>query len=488
MEPTQISAAPRIDRDPPPVGAEGPQRRRDARLLVAPFIELLASPRVKGAAQPPPAEMVVDLSRRGLSFFTRNEDLLARPEAIETVVLDAPDGLSATIGVGRAQVRRPRPGAPARVALEFDVPRPAFRTDASLRRVGGGFYAPFHHEDTLGLVRAILGADDCAERRSADRIRVPLEMGIVVRFEGDAGVFGEATLADVSPHGLGCVGDASLEIPAGCRKVRLFWQGRELLAREVQTVFCDTGRIRGEPRTRVRVVLGGDSIRPTWDLPLWTGPREFGRVRFARPKLGPALVQAALLAKEELQVCEAVRSDDVESALDLSYATYVEDGLVDPTVLGRDRWRDEFDDHSILLVAKAGDLVAGTIRLVRESRIGLPHRGWTPEELWPTAHGMRVEAGRLAVSKAYRPDVNARLGVATLLIAAAVQKCVDEGIDELVMGARVSHERFYRAIGLVPISPVFPHARLGWPSRLMKLDVTNPGALRRVLRWYRAAA
>jgi len=473
--------------EPRRIQTQSPQRRRDARLVVAPFYELYASVRLVGSDAPVPAEVVVDLSRRGLSFFTRSEALLARPEAIESVVVEAEGGLSATIGVARAIVRRARPTGPARVALEFDAPRPAFRPTASLRRVAGDFYAPFGHEETATLVKAILGDESSAERRGAERIRIPLEMEIVARFESDAGVVGEATLADVSPHGLGCFVATGVETPGPCSRVRLLWGGRELLSREVRTIFSDVARVRGEPRTRLHVVLGGETIRPSWDLPLWTGAHEFGSVRLGRPQLGPAIVQAALLAKSELVVVEATSPADLEAALDLSHATYEEDGLVDAGSIPRDAWRDEFDDHSTILVAKAGDFVAGTIRLVHESHAGLPHQHWTPRTLWKRPGGACVEAGRLAVSKAYRPDVNARLGVAMLLIGAAVQRCVDDEQDELVMGCRESHERFYRAIGLEPISPVFPHTRLGWPSRLMTLDIRNRSALKRVLRFQRAA-
>jgi SAM-dependent methyltransferase/N-acyl-L-homoserine lactone synthetase len=451
--------------------------------LVAPFVEVLATLHFES---PPPkvrSEVIQDISRRAVSFFASDPELLARLGEVRSVSLEGPRGFFAILDVARAHTRRLRPEGPVRVALEFAEVRPAFRPPPSLRRVADGYYAPASHAEALQMIRAILGFDDgsSAERRATERIRVPLEQQIVVRFEAGGHVLAEALLADAAPRGLACYMDDPLEETP--ERVTLLWRGRELLTRRVESLSAAPVTVRGRRRIRVRVLVEAGGTPMRWDLPTWAGAREFGTVRPPADAQGTSLVQAALLARDEITVEEAVTPEDLQAARDLSYDTYVEEGeFIDPAVFPRSMWADEFDPHSIVLVARAGGMLAGTIRLVRETDLGLPHRHWSPAEAWPERVGTRVEAGRLAVSKAYRPETNARLAVATLLISSGFERCLQEGVDRVVMAAKIEHERFYRAVGFRSVARPFPHGLSGVVVRLFEMDLRDPGCLRQFLR------
>lgn len=466
---------------PPPPRPRGTSRRREARLLVAPFADALIEAHFEGQSGRAPRELVQDLSSRAVSFFTSNRDLVDHADRIRSVTLACPDGLAATLGISAAHVRPLAVGAPARVALEFEHPRPPMRTMSSMQRLTDGLYAPRRRADALQLVRAMLGADPTsAERRATERIRVRLEDRILVSFESAGEVVGEATLADVAPLGFGCIAPEGFELTWPADEVRLHFGERELLRRRVREILTLPVVVRGEARTRVRVVLEPEQGPSTWTLPAWVGAHEFGAVRLEETT--PALVQSAMLARGEVKVSEARTRVDLDAALDLSHAAFVEDGYVDGETIPRGSWRDKFDEHAIVLIARAGDLLAGTIRLVPETSEGLPHRVYCPEEYWPERTGNRVEASRLAVSHAYRPDINGRLGVAVLLVTEGYRRCVEEGWERVVMGARLSQEPFYRALGFRPASPPFQHKRWGFEIRMFELTVREPGPLLRASR------
>src|SRR5262245_35046498 len=164
---------------------------------------------------------------------------------------------------------------------------------------------------------------------------------------------------------------------------------------------------------RVRVVVTGEAVKTTWALPTWAGPHEFGSVRVTEVS-GPDLIQAALLAKKELVVEEVSSPEMREAARLLAHRAFVEEGDVPLDDCPPEDWVDRFDEGSILLVARANDMVIGTLRFVPDGPKGLPHQGYTPPRLWRPVGPRRVEATRLAVSRVYRPDVNRRLGVAVL--------------------------------------------------------------------------
>lgn len=431
-----------------------------------------------------PRELVQDLSSRAVSFFTSNPEILTHADLVRSVTVACPDGLSATLGIAAAHVRPVAKGAPSRVALEFEHPRPPIRTLSSMQRLADGLFAPRRRADAPRLVRAMLGADPtAAERRATERIRVPLEDHIEVLFVRGGEVVAEALLADVAPLGFGCIAPDGFALSAPIDEVRLRVDGHELVRRRVRELLTLPVVVRGETRTRVRVVIEPAQGPSTWALPAWVGAHEFGAVR---PDAShAALVQAALLARSEIEVSQAVTTEDKEAALDMSHTAFVEDGFVSADAIPRAQWRDRFDDDAIVLVAHAGDLLAGTLRLVPETAQGLPHQSFCPEELWPERRGSRVEASRLAVSHAYRPDINGRLGVALLVVTEGYRRCVQEGWEYVVMGARVSQEAFYRAMGFQPVSPPFPHRKVGFLTRMFELRVSEPGPLLRAARKHR---
>lgn len=428
-----------------------------------------------------PRELVQDLSSRAVSFFTSNPEILTHADLVRSVTVACPDGLSATLGIAAAHVRPVAKGAPSRVALEFEHPRPPIRTLSSMQRLADGLFAPRRRADAPRLVRAMLGADPtAAERRATERIRVPLEDHIEVLFVRGGEVVAEALLADVAPLGFGCIAPDGFHLSAPIDEVRLRVDGHELVRRRVRELLTLPVVVRGETRTRVRVVIEPAQGPSTWALPAWVGAHEFGAVRLG--KSHAPLVQAALLAKSDIRVSQAVTPEELEAALDLSHAAFVDDGYVDAEAVPRSRWRDRFDDDALVLVAHAGDLLAATIRLIPETDHGLPHRVYCPEESWPERKGSRVEASRLAVSHAYRPDINGRLGVALLVVTEGYKRCVREGWEYVVMGARLSQEPFYRAMGFKPVSPPFRHLRWGFEIRMFELAVDEPGPLLRAAR------
>jgi hypothetical protein len=468
---------------PPTPRVRGTSRRREARLLVAPFADALIEAHFEGQSGRVPRELVQDLSSRAVSFFTSNSDLVTNAARIRSVTVACPDGFAVTLGVSAVHVRPVAEGAPSRVALEFEHARPSMRTLASMQRLADGLYAPRKRADALQLVRAMLGADPTvAERRVTERIRVPLEDKILVSFVREGQVVGEAVLADVAPLGFGCIAEEGFTLSDAADEVRLHLSTRELLRRRVREVLTMPVVVRGETRTRIRIVIEPEQGPSTWTLPAWIGPREFGAVRLQDSGSG-SLVQSAMLARGEVKVSEAHTPEDLSAALDLSHAAFVEDGFVDGVTIPRARWADAFDPHAIVLIARASDLVAGTIRLVRETDDqGLPHRVYCPEAYWPERRGTRVEASRLAVSHAYRPDVNGRLGVAVLLVTEGYRRCVADGFEFVVMAARLSQEPFYKALGFRPVSPPFKHQRWGFEIRMFELTVAEPGPLLRASR------
>jgi hypothetical protein len=383
------------------------------------------------------------------------------------VTVACPDGLAATLGVATAHVRPVAEGAPSRVALEFEHPREPIRTLSSMQRLADGLYAPRRRADAPQLVRAMLGADPtAAERRSTERIRVPLEDQIQMCFFRGGELLGEAVLADVAPLGFGCIAPDGFVLPTPVDEVRRKVGGRELLRRRVRELETLPVVVRGETRTRVRVVIEPGQGPSTWALPAWVGAHEFGAVRLDASNAAE-IVQAALLARSELIVEEARTTREIEEARELA---------------PRATWLDGFDDGSIILTARAGDALAGTIRLVPDAGQGLPFQRYCPKEYWPQQSGRWAEASRLAVSHSYRGDINARLGVAVLLTTAGYQRCVAEGFSHVVMYARVVQERFYRALGFQTVSPPFADGRWGLVCRIFLLDVGQPGALLKAAR------
>lgn len=438
-------------------------------------------PHFEGRSGSVPRELVQDLSSRAVSFFTSNPEFVVHADRITSVTVACPDGLAATLGIAAAHVRPVAAGAPARVALEFEHPRPPIRTLSSMQRLADGLYAPRRRADAPRLVRAILGADPtAAERRATERIRVPLEDNILVSFVRGDEVVGEALLADAAPLGFGCIAPDGFVLPVPVDEVRLHLDRSELLRRRVREIMTLPVVVRGETRTRVRVVIEPDQGPSTWALPAWVGAHEFGAVRLDSSHA--PIVQAALLLRRDIRVSQAIEPAELEAALDLSHAAFVGDGFLDPEKLPRSRWRDRFDDDAIVLLARAGDLAAATLRLVPDTPAGLPHQLYCPRELWPERRGSRVEASRLAVSQAYRPDINGRLGLALLIVTEGYNRCVQEGWQYVIMAARASQEPFYKAMGFRTVSPRFVHPGLGLDSLLYELTVAEPGPLLRAAR------
>ncbi|MBI2895693.1 MAG: hypothetical protein HYY06_19205 [Deltaproteobacteria bacterium] len=469
----------------PSSGAGEPSRRRDARLLVAPFLEAVVAPHFEGQRGRAPREIVQDLSTRGLSFFTANADLIGQAHRIDAVTVECPDGLAATLGVATAHVRSGQAGlgSPVRMALEFEHPRPPIRITSAVQRLADGLFAPKRRADAARLVRALLGADpEARERRRAERIRVPLEDEIRVHLERAGAVVGEALLADVSSHGFGCIAPEDFQLSGAVEEVRLVAKGRELVRRAVRDVFVDRRSVRGQPRTQLRVVIAPPPGAADLNLPLWVGAHEFGSVRLRRGGPGAELVQAALLARTDVRIVEARTPEERDAAADLSYEAFMGEGDVVAARCPRSAWSDDFESRATVLLARAGDLIAGTIRLVPDGPGGLPFQQYAPEEVWPRPSSRRAEGGRLAVSRAYRQDVNARLGLGLLLIARDVQMAQVQGVERILIGVRLSHARFYRAIGFEPISHPFVHLQFGLEAQLLEIGVASPGPLRKFMR------
>lgn len=442
------------------------------------------APHFEGQQGGSPREIVQDLSTRGLSFFTANADLIGQADRIDAVTIECPDGLHATLGVATAHVREGQSGrgAPVRMSLEFEYPRPPIRMTASVQRLADGLFAPRRRADAGRLVRAILGADpEAVERRRTERIRVPLEEEIGVLFEKGGTVVGEAILADVSTHGFGCIAPDGFTLAGAVDEVRLVARGRELVRRVVRDVFVDRRSVRGQPRTQLRVVIVPPPGAANLSLPLWAGAHEFGAVRLQRGSPAPALVQAALLARTDLRIVEARVPEEREAAADLSYEAFIGEGDVDPANCTRSEWSDAWEPRATILVARAGDLVVGTIRMVPDGTGGLPFQRYAPRGVWPPPAGRRAEGGRLAVSRAYRPDVNSRLGLGILLIARDVHLARSMGIEQIIIGVRRSHARFYRALGFRPIAD-FVHLQFAVEAQLLEFDPASPGLLRKFMK------
>lgn len=457
-------------------------RRRDARLLIAPFCDVYVSAHFDGSAPRARRELAQDLSGRGVSFISSDEEIVSRADHIRAVTLECSDGLMATLGVSSARVVRPRRDVPARIGLEFDFARPRPRLGARVRRLSDGYYAPRDRADATWLVRAVLGVDSAArDRRQTDRIRVPLEAAIVARLFSGERLSVEAALADVAPGGLGCLADPDCA-SGPIDRVELWWRDRLLLERAARAVFVEPATVRSQKRSRVRVQISGDLDPADWSLPLWVGPPEFGWIRLLDGKARANVVQTALLVRDEISVGQVCSTEARDAAMQLSYDAYVHDGIVTPDEIPRANWAGEFDHAAVVFLAHAKDVPVGTLSLVSPVDGRLPFSKYCPVASQPRLAGKVVEARRLAVSPTHRYDLNRRLGVALLLIAAGFRRCVVDGVDRIIVGVQPPQERFYRAMGFSPASDLFSHLRYGVPIRLMSIEVANAPAMDRLLR------
>ena len=324
-----------------------------------------------------------------------------------------------------------------------------------------------------------LGADSVySDRRSSERIRVSLEKAIRVVLEKNGNVVAEALLTDVAPRGIACTLEESQPLAATPDRLHLVWNGAKLLSRDVTSCSVEPTLVRRQPRLRARIVTSKEGAPVTWALPRWAGSSEFGAFRASKDVCGPYLIQAALLARDEVTIVQAVSSDDLEAALDLSYGVYVADGVTSVARQSRSVWGDAFNEYATVLVAHAYDIMVGPVRLVPDGPWGLPLLEYCPRELWPDRSLRSVEASRFAVPHLYRPAVNARLGIASLLVACAIERASTDGFDRLIIAARAPHERFYVSLGADLISPPFRHSIFGLNFRLFALDLKRPGVLR----------
>ena len=87
------------------------------------------------------------------------------------------------------------------------------------------------------------------------------------------------------------------------------------------------------------------------------------------------------------------------------------------------------------------------------------------------------------VPRAYRRDVNTRVGIAMKLVVETLEWCIAAGLQRMVIVSTLSHERFYRILGFQPASEPFPHPlAFGVSTQVFVLDLTSERTMRRIHR------
>ncbi len=133
---------------------------------------------------------------------------------------------------------------------------------------------------------------------------------------------------------------------------------------------------------------------------------------------------------------------DIEDALAVRHEVFVEEQKIFPQTD-----RDAHDATSIHIVAKAGDTIAGTVRIYSKNNNG----HWI--------------GGRLAVGKAYRTGkVGARL------VQEAVRQVQRQGATQFTARIQVQNVRFFQRLGWKPLGS--PEDYMGRPHQQMQADLT----------------
>lgn len=120
--------------------------------------------------------------------------------------------------------------------------------------------------------------------------------------------------------------------------------------------------------------------------------------------------------------------DQMKAAFSLRDRVFVEEQKVP-----RDMEQDEFDASAVHVIARNGDVVVGTGRLVIE--------------------GTKGHIGRIAVDQNTRGS-----GIGRSVMLELEKKAKDLGISELYLHAQTQAKRFYELLGYAPRGDVFDEA------------------------------
>ncbi len=141
----------------------------------------------------------------------------------------------------------------------------------------------------------------------------------------------------------------------------------------------------------------------------------------------------------------AAKPEELDQIYKIRYNAYLPAGLIQPNETGV--LRDIYDTSGFarVFVALIDGRIAGTVRLVQDSDLGLP---MDDEGFGPELNKMRrrkrrlLEGGRLAIAPAYQNARNLSLDLCRYSFRVAYQS----GFDDLVAMAADHHEKFYRQI------------------------------------------
>jgi hypothetical protein len=147
--------------------------------------------------------------------------------------------------------------------------------------------------------------------------------------------------------------------------------------------------------------------------------------------------------------------DEREACFNVRFEAYLDIGYVRENQLPDRRIEDEFDDHSVIFMAKEGDTVIGTIRVTRDSKLGFPTEKvelFRPDiqrlrELVGEEGGLLFDTSRVMVLPAHQKG-GALLGLSGIIYKYALK----QGISDYCFAATPEDGGMYGKIGIVPLS------------------------------------
>ncbi|HPI41521.1 MAG TPA: PilZ domain-containing protein [Pseudobdellovibrionaceae bacterium] len=114
---------------------------------------------------------------------------------------------------------------------------------------------------------------------------------------------------------------------------------------------------------------------------------------------------------QDIQIKLATTEHEIESAYKLLHDAYVQQGLMDPDASGLRLNLYSVLPYTSVIIAKKGDLVIGTVSLIKDSPIGFPSdKAYKKEneDLRNKGHNL-VEVSALAIHESYRRSQNAAM-------------------------------------------------------------------------------